>query len=80
MGLDWDAIDSPGDLVIDVGGGQGAVPRFLAASRRQVRFIVQDSAAVANSSEAALSDDLKEWIELMPQDFFTEQPVKGADV
>lgn len=80
VGHCWDAIDNPGGLVVDVGGGQGAVARFLAASTQHVRFIVQDSAAVVNSGEAALPDDLKERIQFMPHDFFTEQPVKGADV
>lgn len=50
--------------------GQGAVSRFLAASTRHVRFIVQDSAAVATSGEAALPEDLKERIDFMPHDFF----------
>lgn len=79
-GYDWDAIDSPGGVVVDVGGGQGAFSQFLAASTRHLRFIVQDSAAVANSGEAALPEDLKERIDFMPHDFFTEQPIKGADV
>ena len=79
-GYDWDAIDKPGGVVVDVGGGQGAVSKFLAASTRHVRFIVQDSAAVTDSGEAALPEDLKGRVEFMPHDFFTEQPIKGADV
>lgn len=80
VGHEWDATDSPGCLVVDVGGGQGAVSQNLAASTRHLRFVVQDSAAVTNSGEAALPEDLKERIDFMPHDFFTEQPVKGADV
>ena len=79
-GYNWDAIDNPDGLVVDVGGGQGAVSQYLAASTRFLRFIVQDSAVVVDLGEAALPKGLKERIDFMPHDFFTEQPVKGADV
>lgn len=79
-GYNWDAIDNPDGLVVDVGGGQGAVSQYLAASTRYLRFIVQDLAVVVDLGEAALPKDLRERIDFMPHDFFTEQPVKGADV
>ena len=77
-GYNWDAIDNRGGLVVDVGGG--AVSQFLATSTRYLRFIVQDSAVAVDSGEIAFPKDLKERIDFMPHDFFTEQPVKGADV
>lgn len=79
-GYNWDAIDKAGGLVVDIGGGHGAVSQFLAASTNHVRFIVQDLEAVTKSGAAGLPAELKERIDFMPHDFFTEQPIHGADV
>lgn len=79
-GYSWDMIDRPGAILIDVGGGQGAVPRVLAPATKNLRFVVQDCEDVIEHGRQSLPEDLKGRVEFMQQDFFTEQPVKGADI
>ncbi|EMC93342.1 hypothetical protein BAUCODRAFT_57291, partial [Baudoinia panamericana UAMH 10762] len=67
-------------LSVDVGGGKGGDARHLAAavssSHPQARIVVQDQPEVI--AAARESKDLPSQIELMPYNFFDEQPVKGA--
>src|SRR5438045_130111 len=41
-GYDWISIDRPGGLLVDIGGGHGAVSLALAQSTQHMRFVVQD--------------------------------------
>lgn len=79
-GYDWAALDRAGGTVVDIGGGHGGVSRALAASTSTLRFIVQDLPGTVKEGESLLPEKLKGRVEFMPHDFFTEQPVQGADV
>ncbi|KAL9113055.1 MAG: hypothetical protein Q9227_002667 [Pyrenula ochraceoflavens] len=79
-GYEWEDIDVGGKVMVDVGGGQGAVSRHLAAATTRLKFIVQDLPGTAADGKAALPDQLKERVEFMPHDFLKQQPVEGADV
>ena len=79
-GYSWDLVDRPGAVVVDVGGGHGAVPKALAPATKNVRFVVQDFEDQIGHGRKILPEDLKDRVEFMQHDFFTEQSVKGADV
>ena len=76
----WDLVDRPGAVVVDVGGGHGAVPKVLAPATKHIKFVVQDSEDEVTHGRKILPEDLKARVEFMQHDFFTEQPVKGANV
>lgn len=78
--FDWGQIDRVGAVMIDVGGGQGTVPRALAAATKHLRFIVQDLEGPVVAGREALPSELRGRVEFMHHDFFAAQPVKGADV
>ncbi|EMF16953.1 O-methyltransferase [Sphaerulina musiva SO2202] len=65
-------------LVVDVGGSHGHVGFQLAQRFPQLRVIVQDLESVVAS--ASVPPELSERVSFMPHDFFTPQPVAGADV
>ena len=52
----------------------------LASSFPKLHFIVQDLASTVDSAASSLPPELSDRVEFMPHDFFTEQPVKGADL
>jgi len=58
--FDWRAadFDRPGATVVDVGGGQGQVSRFLARNSEHIRFIVQDLPHVIEVARAQAADDV----------------------
>ena len=66
-------------LVVDIGGGHGSIVFSLAASFPRLRFIVQELENVVRSGAAATPAELKDRVEFMPHDFFTQQTV-SADV
>ena len=66
--------------VVDVGGGKGYVCRTLAKHFQDLSLIVQDLEDTANAGRSTCPEELKDRIDFMTHDFFTEQPVKGADV
>ncbi|GAA5913498.1 hypothetical protein JCM6882_002379 [Rhodosporidiobolus microsporus] len=73
-------------LIVDVGGGVGTTLLDIAQVAPQARLILQDRKEVIEGEalklwEKAAPGDLKSGrVQLMPHDFFTAQPVKGADV
>ncbi|KAL8701142.1 MAG: hypothetical protein Q9224_000636 [Gallowayella concinna] len=81
QGFDWTAL---GDgLVVDVGGNAGATSITLAKSFPALHFIIQDLKAPIETARSKLPElpaDLSKRIETQEHDFFTPQPVKGADV
>lgn len=79
-GYDWAALDRPGAIIVDVGGGQGSVARVLAGATRDLKIIVQDLPGTADKGRELLPVELKGRVEFVPHDFFTEQTVRSADV
>ncbi|KAI1491317.1 putative O-methyltransferase [Biscogniauxia mediterranea] len=71
-------------MVVDVGGSSGHTAQYLASLMPEATFIVQDnnlSALEMGRRVVAESDtSLKSRISFMPHDFFTSQPIHGADV
>ena len=79
-GYNWKALDKPGAIVVDIGGGHGGVSRALANATSNLRLIVQDLPGTIQEGKSLLPKNLEERVAFMSHDFFTEQPVKGADV
>lgn len=79
-GYDWSKLDKMGSTIVDSGGGHGAVSRALAGATSNVQFIVQDLPETVKEGERILPEELQGRITFMAHDFFTPQPVKGADV
>ncbi|KAL2836999.1 S-adenosyl-L-methionine-dependent methyltransferase [Aspergillus pseudoustus] len=69
-----------GFTVVDLGGGMGQASRSLARHDQAARFFVQDTKDTVAQGAATLPEDLKDQITYQAHDFFTEQPVRGADV
>lgn len=70
----WDGVTQ----LVDVGGAKGTVATAIARRAPGIKCVVQDRAEVVKDTE--VPEDLKDRLQLMPHDFFEEQPVKGADV
>jgi len=79
-GYEWGAIDAVGGTVVDVGGGQGGVSMALAKAHPNLNLVVQDLPGTAEEGERLLPAALKGQVRFMGHDFFTEQPIKNADV
>ncbi|KAL8671047.1 MAG: hypothetical protein Q9168_004440 [Polycauliona sp. 1 TL-2023] len=79
-GYDWASIDRSGAVVVDVGGGHGAVSQALARSTKNIHYVVEDLPGTVDQAKKELPAEFAERIEFKPHDFFTEQPVLGADV
>ena len=79
-GYDWASLDQPGAVVVDVGGGHGAVSQFLAKETRNMKIIVQDLPETAQKGKELLPAELEGRIDYVGHDFFKEQSVRGADV
>lgn len=78
---DWKSIASEADssaVFVDVGGSHGSVSIELAQRFSSIECIIQDRAEVV--AEANVPSHLSERVRFMAHDFFTEQPIKGADV
>jgi hypothetical protein len=76
----WSAIDDVSGTVVDVGGSHGFVCIDLAKRFKNIRFVVQDLPKTIASVPKPLEGDIGEWITFMAHDFYTPQPIKGADV
>lgn len=76
----WESLDRPGSIFVDIGGGQGTVSHRIASTTTHIQFIVQDLAGVVREGSATLPTELKNRLKFMEHDFFTEQPVKNADI
>ncbi|AEO54737.1 hypothetical protein MYCTH_2297644 [Thermothelomyces thermophilus ATCC 42464] len=81
-GYDFSDLDAAGGTFVDVGGSHGFICVDLAARYRNMKFVVQDLQKTVDSAPKPLCADpqVAERITLMAHDFFTEQPIKGADV
>jgi hypothetical protein len=76
---DWSALPSDA-LIVDVGGGHGLACQALASAHPGFRFVVQDLPSTIALARANLPAEFKGRIEFQEHDFFTPQPVQGADV
>ncbi|PQE07738.1 O-methyltransferase family 2 protein [Rutstroemia sp. NJR-2017a BVV2] len=79
-GYTWAALDRPGAVFVDVGGGHGTVSQYLARETKHVEFVIQDLPGTVEAGRKILPEDLRSRVRFMEHDFFTEQPVRGADV
>ncbi|KAH5652259.1 hypothetical protein HBI51_076110 [Parastagonospora nodorum] len=68
---DWKAYNT----IVDVGGSHGAVMLELARQNPEVKCVVQDLPEVVAGAPQGVDR-----VEFQPYNFFTEQPVKNADV
>lgn len=75
---DWKALGNA--TVVDVGGGKGPVSMAIAKQFPALKFIVQDLKQPIEEGRANLPADLAGRVEYQEHDFFTEQPVKGAEL
>ena len=80
QGYDWASLDVEGAVMVDVGGGHGAVSRRLAEATGHMRFVVQNLPGTVEDGRKALPGMLAERVEFVAHDFFEEQVVKGASV
>jgi hypothetical protein len=74
---DWASLGD-GAIVVDVGGSLGDIATSLARQYPNISCIVQDLPEVIAS--AVVPDSLEQRLSFMEHDFFTEQPIKNADV
>ena len=72
--------DLPNGLVVDVGGSYGSVSVALAQRFPSLRCIIQDQPEVVRDGRKKLSSDMMGRVTFLEHDFFTEQPIKNADV
>ncbi|KAI1080192.1 S-adenosyl-L-methionine-dependent methyltransferase [Whalleya microplaca] len=86
-GLDLAAEDARGGTFVDIGGSHGFVCVHLARQYGNLQFIVQDLARTVESAPAKLRESQNDGdsesarrVRFMVHDFFTEQPVRNADV
>jgi trans-aconitate methyltransferase len=75
--FDWSSM--AGSTVVDVGGCTGTTMTALSEEYPQLQCIVQDLPSTI-AKRPALPQQLESRISFMAHDFFTEQPIKGADV
>ncbi|KAJ4397867.1 hypothetical protein N0V93_002104 [Gnomoniopsis smithogilvyi] len=66
--------------VVDVGGSQGFACFAIANRFPELSFVVQDLAPVVTAAEHEAPAELSDRIKFMEHNFFTEQPIRGADV
>ena len=76
--LGWDRESLKSILLVDVGGSQGSVCMDLLRKFPYLNCIVEDHPEVI--STAKIPPDLEGRLAFREHDFFTEQPVEGADV
>ncbi|KAI1212023.1 putative O-methyltransferase [Annulohypoxylon truncatum] len=81
-GYPWEKIGGDGSgTVVDVGGSHGKISIALARRFPSLNFIVQDlDEPVVRDAERQRPEEVANRVRYMVHDFFTEQPVKGADV
>lgn len=65
---------------VDIGGSHGPVSIAIAQNYPNLRCVVQDMLGAVEAGAAALPAELKDRVSFMTHDFFTEQPVKDADI
>lgn len=70
--------------IVDIGGGIGQVTAAIAKATKNLRVVLQDLPVVIKQAQQQLSNQLEvsemQRVEPMVHDFFTPQPIVGADV
>ncbi|KAI1455388.1 putative O-methyltransferase [Annulohypoxylon moriforme] len=74
-GYNWDIFGE--GTVVDVGGADGHVSRALSKAHPRLNFVVEDMPDVVSAAEQASPP--MERVRYLPHDFFSPQPVAGAD-
>ena len=77
-GFGWDSIGK--GTVVDVGGSHGSLSIAIAQKFPPLHCIVQDKPEVVKLGQESLPAHLVDRVSFMGHDFFTEQPVKNADI
>ncbi|BGP20064.1 hypothetical protein JCM10213_003552 [Rhodosporidiobolus nylandii] len=91
MGEEGDASSYPfkdlpaGATVVDVGSGSGAVALRLVDTVPQINLVLEDLPETIKAAQAVWEKEHPNYlksgkVKLLPHDFFTPQPVKGAEV
>lgn len=75
----WATIQK-GGTIVDVGGSKGNISILLAKQFPDLHFIVQDLPDMISGATEKIPIDLQSRIEFQAHDFFTEQPVHGAEI
>lgn len=70
----------PGSAVVDIGGGRGQHSIRIARRHPQISFIIQDYDNTLPSKEEIDDESVYRRLHWQQYDYFTEQPVKGADI
>ncbi|KAJ4140272.1 Alpha-1,3-mannosyltransferase cmt1 [Fusarium equiseti] len=79
---DFSELNNNEGTFVDVGGSHGFVCVDLARKWDRMKFVVQDLPKTISSAPNPICEDegVTRRISLQAHDFFTEQPIKGADV
>lgn len=77
-GYDFESLGEA--LFVDLGGSTGHVSTMLANKYPKITCIVQDLPATVKAAKEQLPKELEDRVSFMSHDFWTEQPVKGADI
>jgi hypothetical protein len=75
-GYDWASLGKA--TIVDIGGGIGSASKSLARAFPELNFVVEDRPDVI--ANALVEPDLEGRVKFIEHDFFTEQPVKNADI
>ena len=67
-------------MVVDVGGSHGDVSIAIAQAYPTLQFVVQDLPETISACSETVSSEVGSRVKFMVHDFFTEQPIKNADV
>lgn len=67
-------------VFVDIGGSHGRMSIALAQNVPSIECIVQELPEVVTEGESKIPSELRGRVKFMAHDFFTEQPLKGADV
>lgn len=77
-GFDWASLGRA--TIVDVGGSHGLVSIDIAKEYPDLHFVVQDLPKVIEDVKTKAPAEVTDRVRFMAHDFFTEQPVKDADI
>ncbi|KAL6721250.1 hypothetical protein ACLMJK_000352 [Lecanora helva] len=77
-GFDWASLGA--GTVVDVGGSYGTLSVAIGRNFPLLHFIVQDQREVVETARQVLPEEMKNRVKFLGHDFFTEQPIKEAQV